>query len=113
MVNGAGFETLRVERRGVVGWLLFNRPAARNAMNVEMHEELPRAWATLEGDSEVQVIVCSGAGRPFSSGVALVDLADADRSLVFRRDVEHSESARFTARDCDVTKPVIAAVNGM
>jgi enoyl-CoA hydratase len=112
-VNGARFETLRVQRRGVVGWLLFDRPATRNAMNVEMHDELPRAWSTLERDPKVQVIVCSGAGTHFSSGVDLADLADAGRSLVFRRDVERPESAPFTARDCGVTKPVIAAVNGM
>jgi enoyl-CoA hydratase len=113
MVNGAGFDTLRVYRRGVVGWLLFNRPATRNAMNVEMHDELRRGWSTLEDDPEVQVIVCSGAGRHFSSGVDLVDLADPNRSRVFRGDVERPESARFTGRDCGVTKPVIAAVNGM
>jgi enoyl-CoA hydratase len=113
MVNSAGFDTLCVERRGVVGWLLFNRPSARNAMNVEMHDELPRAWAALERDPKIRAIVCSGAGQHFSSGVDLVDLADADRSLVFRRDVERPELARFTARDCGVSKPVIAAVNGM
>jgi enoyl-CoA hydratase len=113
MVNGAGFETLFVERRGAVGWLLFNRPLARNAMNIEMHDELPRAWAALERDPATRVIVCSGVGRHFSSGVDLADLADADRSLVFRRDVERPELARFTARDCGVSKPVIAAINGM
>jgi enoyl-CoA hydratase/carnithine racemase len=113
MVNGAGYRSLRVERRGVVGWLLFNRPEARNAMNVEMHDELPLAWAALERDPAVRVLVCSGAGPHFSSGVDLVDLADCERSGVFRRDVEHPESARFTARDCGVTKPVVAAVNGM
>src|SRR6202011_338549 len=110
MVNGSGFDTLRVYRRGVVGCLLFNRPAARNAMNVEMHDELWRGWSTLEGDPEVKVIVCSGAGRHFSSGVDLVDLADANRSEVFRGDVERPESARFTGRDCGITKPVVAAV---
>jgi len=113
MVNGSGFRSLRVERRGAVGWLHFNRPAARNAMNVEMHDELPLAWATLERDPAVRVLVCSGAGQHFSSGVDLVDLADHGRSLVFRRDVERPELARFTSRDCGVTKPVIAAVNGM
>ena len=113
MVNGYGFRTLRVERRGAVGWLLFNRPEARNAMNVEMHDELPLAWAALERDPAVRVLVCSGAGQHFSSGVDLVDLADANRSEVFRGDVERPESARFTGRDCGVTKPVIAAVNGM
>jgi enoyl-CoA hydratase len=113
MVKGATYRSLRVDRRGVVGWLLFNRPEARNAMNVEMHDELPQAWVALQRDPAVRVLVCTGAGPHFSSGVDLVDLADPKRSGVFRRDVEDPESARFTARDCGVTKPVVAAVNGM
>jgi enoyl-CoA hydratase/carnithine racemase len=99
MVSGAGFETLRVQRQRVIGWLLFNRAATRNAVNVQTHDELPRGWSTLEPDPEVRAIVCSGARPHFSGGVDLVDLADARRSRVFRRNVERPESARFTASD--------------
>ena len=38
------YETLKVERRGHVGWLLFNRPQRRNAMNNAMRDELRLAW---------------------------------------------------------------------
>jgi enoyl-CoA hydratase len=113
MVMVPEFETLVLERRGMVGWLLFNRPAARNAMNVEMHNELPLAWQHLDADRDVRVIVCSGVGGAFSSGVDLFDLADDERAKVFRADIEHPASVGFTARDCGVRKPVIAAVNGL
>ena len=105
-------ETLRVERDGPVAWLLFDRPAARNAMNVTMRSELPDAWRLLDRDPEVRVIVCSGAGPHFSSGVDLNDLADPELASLFRRDIERSDTITFTARNCGVTKPVIAAVNG-
>jgi len=72
-------ETLRVERDGPVAWLLFDRPAARNAMNITMRSELPDAWRSLDRDPDVRVIVCSGAGPHFSSGVDLNDLADPER----------------------------------
>ena len=35
------YETLIVERRGNVGWLIFNRPDAMNSHNLKMLEELP------------------------------------------------------------------------
>jgi enoyl-CoA hydratase len=105
-------ETLRVERDGPVAWLLFDRPAARNAMNVTMRSELPDAWRLLDRDPDVRVIVCSGAGPHFSSGVDLKDLADADLAPLFRRDIEQPDTITFTTRNCGVTKPVIAAVNG-
>lgn len=107
------FETLAVERRGPVGWLRFNRPHARNAMNVAMSDELPRAWRILDRDPEVSVIVCTGVGEHFGSGVDLDDLADPVRSRVFRGHIEDPERVQFTARDCGIRKPVIAAVNGL
>ena len=39
------YETLLVERRGPVGWLVFNRPKAGNAMDARMLDELEEAWA--------------------------------------------------------------------
>ena len=47
---------------GNVGWLVFNRPDAGNAMDATMLTELERAWTTLDADPEVRVIVNTGAG---------------------------------------------------
>ena len=44
MTDVGGYEFLEVERRGPVGWLVFDRPEAGNAMNGGMMAELERAW---------------------------------------------------------------------
>ena len=107
------YETLIVERRGVVGWLEFNRPEAANAMNAQMMHELEGAWQQLDADPEVRVIVNTGAGRAFQTGV---DVAQMSRD----REALREQSRRtkrfelgFTAWHNGVTKPVIAAVNGV
>jgi len=55
-----GYETLVVERRGPVGWLVFNRPRSGNAMDGAMFTELERAWTELDADDAVRVIVNTG-----------------------------------------------------
>src|SRR5687768_16188585 len=47
------YETLIVEKRGNVGWLIFNRPEAMNAFNLKMSAELVDAWAELDADDDV------------------------------------------------------------
>ena len=44
------YETLIVERRGPVGWLINNRPDQLNAMNNKMRDEFADAWKELDGD---------------------------------------------------------------
>ena len=69
------YETLLVERRGPVGWLVFNRPKAGNAMDARMLDELEEAWSEFDGDPEVRVIVTTGEGRSFQTGLDVVQLA--------------------------------------
>ena len=106
-------ETLRVERRGPVGWLVFDRPDAANAMNARMMDELERAWRELDADPDVRVIVNTGAGRAFQTGLDMAQLArDPDALREQSRRTKRFE-LRFTAWHNDVWKPVIAAVNGV
>ena len=107
-----GYTRLLVERRGPVGWLIFDRPEAANAMDATMFDELERAWRELADDPNVRVIVNAAEGRAFQTGVDVVQLA-RDRDVLR----EHSRRTRdtelrFTAWHCGVLKPVIAAVNG-
>ena len=58
-----------IEIEGSIGWLVFDYPERRNAVSVEMWEELPRAAALLDRDPEVRVVVLRGAGEAaFVSG---------------------------------------------
>jgi len=107
------YETLLVERAGPVGWLVFNRPDAANAMDAQMMHELERAWLELDDDPAVRVIVNTGAGNAFQTGLDVAQLSrDPDALREQSRRTKRFE-LRFTAWHNDVGKPVIAAVNGV
>jgi enoyl-CoA hydratase/carnithine racemase len=62
-------DELIVERRGHVEWLIFNRPAVRNAMSWNMYERLAEACEAVNHDREVKAVVLIGAGgKAFVSG---------------------------------------------
>ena len=107
------YETLLVERRGPVGWLVFNRPEAGNAMDARMLDELEEAWSELDGDPEVRVIVTTGAGRSFQTGLDVVQLAREPEALRKQSGRTRRAELRMTGWHCGVAKPVITAVNGV
>jgi enoyl-CoA hydratase len=113
-VSGHGrYETLRVDRQGPVGWLVFDRPDAGNAMDARMLDELERAWLELDADPEVRVIVNTGEGRTFQTGVDVVQLSRDPEALREQSRRTRRAELRLTAWHNQVTKPVIAAVNGV
>jgi enoyl-CoA hydratase len=107
------YETLRVERRGSVGWLLFDRPDRRNAMNSRMRDELRTAWTELAGDPDVRVIVNGGRGRDFQTGADVVELATDGQGMTRYRTSLEEWDLGFTSWHLKIDKPVIAAVNGI
>jgi len=107
-----GYETLLLERRGPVGWLIFNRPGSGNAMDAVMFSELEAAWAELDGDPAVRVIVNTGAGSAFQTGLDMVQLARDPAALREQSRRTARADLHFTAWHQHVWKPVIAAVNG-
>jgi enoyl-CoA hydratase len=107
------YETLIVERHGHVGWLIFNRPKALNAMNATMMGELEVAWRELDADPSVRVIVNAGQGSAFQTGVDVVQIAkDKEAMRKFSRQTRDAALA-FTAWHLQIHKPVIAAVHGL
>jgi len=107
------YETVRVERRGPVGWLVFDRPDAGNAMDARMMRELEAAWLDLDNDPEVRVIVNTGAGRAFQTGLDVVQLSKDPEALREQSRRTKRFELRLTAWHNQVWKPVIAAVNGV
>lgn len=107
------FETLVLERRGPVGWLINNRPDQLNAMNNTMRDEFAEAWLVLERDPEVRVIVHTGEGRAFQTGVDVTELATDGVGMERYRESMETFDVHFTAWHQGVTKPVITAVNGL
>ena len=63
-----GTEHLIAKIENNVGYLIMNRPEARNAMSSEMNGALQEKIAEFELDEEVRCIVLTGAGNAFCAG---------------------------------------------
>ena len=66
---------LITERSSGVEILTLNRPDQRNAFNVALYKELTSALRRADADSDVAVVVVTGAGSAFCAGTDLADLA--------------------------------------
>jgi len=67
-------ETMYFEKDGRIGWLTLNRPQVLNAMNYQGSLDMNRAAEFIRDDPEVRVVVISGAGRAFCTGIDLKEL---------------------------------------
>jgi enoyl-CoA hydratase/carnithine racemase len=98
---------LLVEVDGGVGWVRFNRPDQRNAMNLAMKQLLAQAMLELNANADVRVIVVTGNGSSFCAGN---DLREGSTGLEGHSLLSQRE--RITTALDRVAKPVIAAING-
>jgi methylglutaconyl-CoA hydratase len=105
------YTTLTLETEGPLAIITLNRPEKRNAISVAMIEDLLAALGTIESGS-VRVVIITGAGKAFCSGMDL----DALKALATQSPEENLADARRTAgffrRIWSFPKPLIAAVNG-
>jgi enoyl-CoA hydratase/carnithine racemase len=105
-----GSETIVVSREGITARVTLNRPEKRNALSLELMQELIGALETLGGDSEVRAIVIEGAGVAFSAGHDLSEMVGRDVAFyqrLFDVCVELMEAIHR------VPQPVIAKVHGV
>ncbi len=95
-----------------VSTVTLNRPELHNAFNAELIAELTSVFARLNEHSQTRVIVLTGAGKSFSAGADLNWMrAMADASEAENRADSLRLAAMFRAIN-NVSKPVIARVNG-
>lgn len=96
------------ELRGPVAWLTINRPEARNTLNKSVRDGLFAGVARFNDDPAAKVLVLTGAGeRAFCAGGDLKEMADT------ALEVPPPDYVPQFGRNIDVTKPTIAAVNGV
>ncbi len=104
------FATLDVQRRGPVLVIVMNRPHVHNAYDRQMTAELRSVWRLFRDDRTARVAVLTGAGeQSFSTGLDVTDTLEAG---VLSPSLDADGRVLLTARDLQVSKPVIAAVNG-
>lgn len=76
---------LTVEKRGAVGWIVFDHPARRNAINDAMWRDIPPAMARFDADGEVRCIAFRGAGtEAFAAGA---DISEFEKKRAERASV--------------------------
>jgi enoyl-CoA hydratase len=105
------YRTIELAREGRLLRLTLNRPDAMNAVNLDLHDELPQALWYAQGDPGSDVVVLTGAGRAFSAGGDLDHIQrNADNPVLF--DHEARMAKRIINTLLDIDKPVICRLNG-
>ncbi len=107
------YKTLAIEKdaRGVAR-LTLNRPEAHNALGGPMLEELPAATRELEADSEVRVVVLTGAGESFCAGGDLRWMQEASRLDRAGRIASSGKIAAMLRALDRLSKPLVGRING-
>ena len=105
------YDTLTFAVNSGVALITLNRPEKRNAISTQMIEDLLAALDEAE-HSSARVVIITGAGKAFCSGMDL-DALKALASQSHEENIEDSRRmARMFRRIWSFPKPLIAAVNG-
>jgi enoyl-CoA hydratase/carnithine racemase len=92
--------------------LTFNRPEKLNAFDTPMYEACAAALDDSAARDDIACVVLTGAGRAFSAGQDLAEMAAIDTSSPPRGNGGHG-FARFIDTAATFEKPLLAAVNGI
>jgi crotonobetainyl-CoA hydratase len=104
------------ERRGNFFYITLNRPAALNAINLDLTVGMYDAIEEFKADREAFIAIITGNGRAFCAGADLKDMVvEAGRSQEERiaRAQVRREKGDTIMRTQRCWKPIIAAVNGL
>ena len=85
----------------------FNRPEKKNAITAAMYAAMTSGCRVAEADPAVRVVVIAGVGDAFTAGNDLKDFAENPPLD------HHAPVFQFMAALAGLSKPVIAAVNGV
>lgn len=103
-------ETILLEKRAGVASITLNRPHVRNAISLEMADELRQAVSECEEDDAVKVLVFTGMGDSFVSGGDLRQFMQA-RGREQAQPILDRVAGLLGAID-RCSKPTIAMING-
>src|SRR5947209_13419270 len=100
-----------LEKRGQVFWIIINRPEKRNALNGEVIGGIAKGYRDAHEDNEVRVIILTGAGdKAFCAGADLQNSGAAFARDFAKPNVDYADLLRLSQ---NATKPSIARVAGV
>ena len=106
-----------IEDKEAVRWITLNRPEVMNAITGAMLGELNEAFKDADDDPEVRVVILTGAGRAFCSGLDLKQAAAGEG--IGGAGLASAGARHYSTREiCTVTlqrmdTPVIGVINGV
>lgn len=120
MPTPPALSTLKVTLDAHVAHVHIDRPDKANAMSREVWRELPLAFEWIDQEAEARVVIISGNGAHFTSGIDLAMLAgvadevddacEARKREKLRRTILELQASLSSLERC--RKPVIAAIHG-
>ena len=102
------YEHIKCAVENGIARITMDRPASNNALNAPMFRDLIRAVEHCDADDAVKVLVVTGAGKNFSAGGDIKEMASFD-FISYNLSILTGQ-ASLSLRKC--SKPVIAMVNG-
>ncbi len=109
-LRGTEYRGLLVSRDGAAARIVLNRPEKRNALSLELMEEMIAALGEVSAQEGVRAIVIEGAGQAFSAGHDLSEMIGGERQFLghlFDRCTVMMETIH------ELAQPVIAKVHGV
>jgi 2-(1,2-epoxy-1,2-dihydrophenyl)acetyl-CoA isomerase len=108
-------QTVKVEFRNGVQWVVLNRPDRLNAFNEQMGNDLQEALKEADTNQQVRCVVITGEGRAFSVGEDLNSNKaryENGRSILLG-EVLRRKYNPIVSRLRKMEKPVVGAINGV
>ena len=99
---------MTVERDGATAVVTLNRPDKRNALSLELREELTGVLAELAAGDDLRCVVLTGAGSAFCAGM---DTSEFGGDRAHKERIVELSIGLFRAL-ASFPKPVVAAING-
>jgi enoyl-CoA hydratase len=104
------YENILFDVEGPIATLTINRPDKRNAVNNATVEEIDQVLAQVEKDTELRVLILTGAGdKAFVAGADIHELDKRD-TLLGRIETRRRQEVYNRIEKLDI--PSIAAING-
>ncbi|MBN2515893.1 MAG: enoyl-CoA hydratase/isomerase family protein [Deltaproteobacteria bacterium] len=106
------YKTVILEERDGVALITLNRPDELNSVNREMRTEILDVLKNLEDNSNIKVVIVTGAGRAFCAGADINELKEARKDPELQKFINKTLFT-MTKAYYEFEKPIIGAINGV
>ena len=104
------YQFLKLEKEYPLAYITINRPEVMNALSNALTEELGQAFAEVENDEKVRVLIITGEGKKaFMAGADIKEVQERDFVLGRKQTRRRQEVLNMLP---EMPIPVIAAING-